>query len=42
MRNFGVAFGDKFKKTALHSNAYRNYSLFTIHYSLVAQEHPCS
>ena len=44
MRNFGVAFGDelKLKKEALQSNAYRNYSLFTIHYSLDAQEHKCS
>jgi hypothetical protein len=31
---FGFAFGDILKKKALQSNAIRNYSLFTIHYSL--------
>ena len=34
MKSYRVAFGDEFKKEALHSNAYHNYSLLTTHYSL--------
>jgi hypothetical protein len=40
MLNAGVAKGDDFNKKALQSNAIRNFSLFTLHFSLAPKVSP--